>query len=305
MLEINNICKTYISKKSTTRALDNISLSIGAGMFGLLGPNGAGKSSLMRTIATLQRPDSGTVLLNGHNIADEPDYMRHRLGYLPQDYGVYPGVSAYDLLDYLAKLKGIYNFQDRHTQIEGLLHQVNLTKQKEQAVSQFSGGMKQRFGIAQALLGDPEIIVVDEPTAGLDPEERHRFHNLLVEISKNKIVLLSTHIVEDVRQLCSQMAILKEGRISKLGSPEHIISELDNKVWQVASSKESISEYETKYRVIRHHLSRGQLQLHVLSDHCPGDEFKPWQADLEDAYFAALNSHSDALDREGNHATPH
>ncbi|WP_440054264.1 ABC transporter ATP-binding protein [Pseudoalteromonas sp. T1lg65] len=289
MLSIADLSKTYHNKKGPNKqALNGVTFTANAGMFGLLGPNGAGKSSLMRTIATLQKPDSGSIEFAGHDVIRHPDYMRQHLGYLPQEYGVYPGVSAYDLLDYMAKLKGISSSSQRKTQINTLLEQVNLAEHQHRAVSQFSGGMKQRFGIAQALLGEPKILIVDEPTAGLDPEERNRFHNLLVDISTEKVVLLSTHIVEDIANLCPNMAILAHGQIIQQGSPKQLIEQVKGKIWQITASKEQLNYELAHYQVISQRLFAGQLTIHVYSDTCPGEGFTLVDPDLEDAYFSAL-----------------
>lgn len=293
MLSISGLCKTYGSKKAhKIRALDKVNLSIGPGMFGLLGPNGAGKSSLMRTIATLQKPDEGCIEFAGKNIVSQPEFMRSQLGYLPQEYGVYAGVSAYVLLDYLAKLKGIESAQQRRFQVESLLAQVNLSEHKNKAVSQYSGGMKQRFGIAQALLGNPQILIVDEPTAGLDPEERNRFHNLLVDISADKVVLLSTHIVEDVRHLCPNLAIMANGKVVKQGRPQQLTEAINGKVWQLKADKSEITQLKSQHNVISQRFLAGEVSLRVLSDSSPGATFEQVQPDLEDAYFAALSTQS-------------
>ncbi|WP_286271623.1 ABC transporter ATP-binding protein [Thalassotalea hakodatensis] len=293
MLTITNLCKTYAEKKKQKApALDDVNLSIDSGMFGLLGPNGAGKSSLMRTIATLQKPDTGTIEFAGENIIKHPEFMRKQLGYLPQDYGVYPGVSAFELLDYLAKLKGITDRKQRNAQIDKLLAQVNLTQHRNNAVSRFSGGMKQRFGIAQALLGEPKMLIVDEPTAGLDPEERNRFHNLLVEISRDKVVLLSTHIVEDVSHLCPNMAILAAGKIVKEGSPAQLIKQVQGKIWQIKTSKSNLEDVVPQANVISQRLFAGEATVHVYSESQPSPDFHRVTPDLEDAYFAALHCHA-------------
>src|SRR5687767_15404802 len=234
MLSISNLSKTYANG---VRALHDVTLDIGNGLFGLLGPNGAGKSTLMRTIATLQEPDRGSITFGGRNVVADPRYLRRQLGYLPQDFGVYPKIPAFDLLDHLAVLKGLGNRSQRVGQVEALLHLTNLYDVRKRAVSSFSGGMKQRFGIAQALLGDPRLIIVDAPTAGLDPEERNRFLNLLAEIGENVVVILSTHIVEDVSDLCSRMAILAGGRVLLTGEPRTVVDELAGRVWQTTVAK--------------------------------------------------------------------
>ena len=292
MLAISNLTKTYQTiKKQKVQALNGINLTIEQGMFGLLGANGAGKSSLMRTIASLQQPDSGRIEYQGRNILTEPEYIRSQLGYLPQEFGVYPNVSAYELLDYLAKLKGITNSRARHQQIDELLHQVNLAEHQHKAVNKFSGGMKQRFGIAQALLGNPSIIIVDEPTAGLDPEERNRFHNLLVKISGQKIVLLSTHIVEDVSNLCPNMAIMAKGQVITSGSPQQLIDQMQGRIWQIKVDVSEVSAIEQSFQVISQRLALGEMTVQVYSDTCPGTEFTQITPDLESAYFAALHCH--------------
>jgi ABC-type multidrug transport system ATPase subunit len=285
MLTVTGLSKTY---DNGVRALDRIELKVGNGMFGLLGPNGAGKSTLMRTIATLQKPDEGEIRFGDIDIDENPQQLRQQLGYLPQEFGVYPGISALDLLDHLAILKGIANKSERREQIEALLHQTNLFQDRKKAVSTFSGGMKQRFGIAQALLGDPRLIIVDEPTAGLDPEERNRFHNLLSEIGENVVVLLSTHIVEDVRDLCPRMAIMAEGRIITEGVPSHLVRELLGRVWCKTVDPATVGDYKAAFPVISTRLFAGKTRLHVLSDKKPGEDFEPLQPDLKDVYFSTL-----------------
>ncbi len=258
-------------------------------MFGLLGPNGAGKSSLMRTIATLQQPDTGSVVFDGIDVVKNPEQMRLKLGYLPQDFDVYPRVSAIDLLDHMAVLKGLNNKKERKKAVEGLLYQTNLYHDRKKAVSSFSGGMKQRFGIAQALLGNPELIIVDEPTAGLDPEERNRFHNLLSDIGENKVVILSTHIVDDVEELCSDFAILANGAIQVQGKPRELRSQLNDRIWKKAVPKEAVDEANEKYQVISTKLKAGETLIHVLSDKdLINDGFEPTTPDLEDVYFSTL-----------------
>jgi len=292
MLTIRNLCKSYSSEsKNDVKALNNISLDIGSGMFGLLGPNGAGKSSLMRTIATLQQPDSGQISFDGADILAKPESLRPILGYLPQEFGVYPGMSAFSLLEHFALLKGLSNKKQRRNQIQELLHLTNLTHVQNKAVSGFSGGMKQRFGIAQALLGAPKLLIVDEPTAGLDPEERNRFHNLLSDISENTVVILSTHIVEDVSNLCPQMAIQDKGEIIATGAPADLTSSLINKLWQATIKKTQLEKYQTQHNVISHRLVAGLVQVHVVNDNCPAVEFSSVTPDLEDAYFSLLAEH--------------
>lgn len=284
-LSIRNLCKTYANG---VKALDDVSLTIGNGMFGLLGPNGAGKSTLMRTIAALQEPSSGSITFNDKNIVDSPQQVRSQLGYLPQEFGVYPRISARSLLDYLAVLKGIADKKDRKEQVESLLHQTNLYQHRKKAVHTFSGGMRQRFGIAQALLGDPQLIIVDEPTAGLDPEERNRFFNLLSEIGEHVIVILSTHIVEDVRDLCEQMAIMGEGRIIVQGNPSELTQNLENKVWVKTISRQAISEYKQEYNIISTRLNSGKTQIRVYAESDPGAGFLLDEPGLESVYFSAL-----------------
>ena len=286
-LRIEQLSKTY---PNGIKALNDISLTISNGMFGLLGPNGAGKSSLMRTLSTLQEPTSGTVLFNGIDSIENPQDIRNCLGYLPQEFGVYPKISAYELLDHIAILKGIKNKNDRKSQINALLQQTNLYQHRKKSVNTFSGGMRQRFGIAQALLGDPQLIIVDEPTAGLDPEERNRFHNLLSEIGENVIVLLSTHIVEDVRNLCSNMAIMGEGQILSQGIPSELIKELEGKIWQQTIKKEDLEAFKTAFNVLSTHLHSGQIRLRVLSETQPGTGFELVNPDLEDVYFSTLTT---------------
>lgn len=257
-------------------------------MFGLLGPNGAGKSSLMRTIATLQDPDDGQVLFKGINIHQDPDFLRKQLGYLPQDFGVYPKISAFQLLEYLAVLKGIINKQERTEQLNALLQQTNLYKVKDKAVGTFSGGMRQRFGIAQALLGNPQLIIVDEPTAGLDPEERNRFHDLLSEIGEQVVVILSTHIVQDVKELCPQMAIIMNGKVALQGAPSNLINSLEGRVWSKSIEKSELNDCQANFQVISKRLLAGKTQVHVLSDEYPGLGFELLKPELEDVYFSVL-----------------
>ena len=287
MLTITSLSKTY---PNGTRALRDVSLTIRRGLFGLLGPNGAGKSTLMRTLATLQAPDSGTITFDGVDVVAEPERHRRQLGYLPQDFGVYPGVSAHQLLDHLAVLKGLTDRKARREQVDTLLEQTNLWAHRKKAVSGFSGGMRQRFGIAQALLGDPRLIIVDEPTAGLDPEERNRFHNLLSEVSENIVVILSTHIVDDVRQLCPRMAILAGGEVVRAGAPATLVAELDGRVWRKTVDKAAVDGYRQRFRVISTQLFEGRTRLHVLHDGLPEAGFAPVEPGLEDVYFAILQS---------------
>ncbi len=286
-LKIAQVSKTYANG---VKALNNVNLTISNGMFGLLGPNGAGKSSLMRTLATLQEPTSGTILFNDINSIENPQALRNHLGYLPQEFGVYPKISAYELLDHMAVLKGIGNKKERKEQVLALLQQTNLYQHRKKSVSTFSGGMRQRFGIAQALLGSPKLIIVDEPTAGLDPEERNRFHNLLSEIGENVIVLLSTHIVEDVRDLCSNMAIMGEGQIISQGKPSELIKGLVDKIWQRTINKKDLEAFKTAFNVLSSQLHSGQILLHVLSDNKPESGFELVHPNLEDVYFSTLNT---------------
>ncbi len=285
MLTIRNLSKTY---GNGVQAIKSVSLDIEPGLFGLLGPNGAGKSSLMRTIATLQQPSHGQISFDNKDIIKNPNIIRSCLGYLPQEFGVYPKVSCYDLLDHLALLKGITDKKDRKTQIEKLLHQTNLFDVRKNDVSSYSGGMRQRFGIAQALLGAPRLIIVDEPTAGLDPQERNRFHNLLCEISENIVVILSTHIVEDVSQLCPNMAILIDGEIQLYGKPAELIADIDGTIWSKMINKNQLEHYKKQFNVISERLIIGKTQIIVKSDFQPEIGFEPVQTNLEDVYFSTL-----------------
>ncbi|MFL6247720.1 MAG: ABC transporter ATP-binding protein [Vicinamibacterales bacterium] len=285
MLSISHLSKTY---PNGVRALDDVSLEVGKGLFGLLGPNGAGKSSLMRTIATLQEPDSGTIAFDGHDVIADPQFLRKRLGYLPQDFGVYPKVPALDLLDHLAVLKGVIDKARRAEQVQSLLQLTNLYDVRKRAVSTFSGGMKQRFGIAQALLGDPALIIVDEPTAGLDPEERNRFHDLLSEIGENVVVILSTHIVDDVSDLCSRMAVLAGGRVRLEGKPAELIERLNGRVWRKTVRKDVVPRYKESFAVLSTRLFAGETRIHILSDEKPEEGFERVSTDLEDVYFSVL-----------------
>jgi ABC-2 type transport system ATP-binding protein len=287
MLTIANLSKTYANG---VRALHDVTLDIGNGLFGLLGPNGAGKSTLMRTIATLQEPDQGSITFAGRNVVSDPRYLRRQLGYLPQDFGVYPKIPAFDLLDHLAVLKGLGNRAQRIGQVEALLRLTNLYDVRKRAVSSFSGGMKQRFGIAQALLGDPRLIIVDEPTAGLDPEERNRFHDLLSEIGENVVVILSTHIVDDVSDLCSRMAVLAGGRVLAQGKPAELIAQLEGKVWRKTIRKDDVARYRDSLAVLSTRLFGGETRIHVLADARPEDGFETVPADLEDVYFSVLRA---------------
>lgn len=284
-LSIQNLSKTY---ENGTKAIDHLSLEITNGMFGLLGPNGAGKSTLMRTIAALQEPTSGIIEFNGINILENPMFIRQNLGYLPQEFGVYPKISAYRLLDHLAVLKGIVDKKERHDQILYLLQQTNLLQHKDKAVHSFSGGMRQRFGIAQALLGNPKIIIVDEPTAGLDPEERNRFNNLLSEIGESIIVVLSTHIVEDVRDLCPKMAIISNGKLILEGKPNEAIDSLKDKIWMKTIEKAELKDHQLNFNIISSNLNSGKINIHVFSDGRPDSGFELISPDLSDVYFSVL-----------------
>lgn len=287
MLSIRNLTHVY---PGGTRALDDVCLEIPAGMFGLLGPNGAGKSTLMRCIAALQTPTSGAIDFDGIDVLAEPSRLRRTLGYLPQDFGVYPRVSALDLLDHLAVLKGLTNRVERRETVEALLNQVNLWPVRKKAVAGFSGGMRQRFGIAQALIGQPHLIIVDEPTAGLDPEERNRFLNLLAEIGEKVVVILSTHIVEDVADLCPRMAVLAGGRLLKEGAPATLVKELEGRVWRRVVDKADLAGLGEVAPVISTRLSGGRTVAHLLSETSPGPGFETVEGGLEDVYFAALHA---------------
>ena len=287
MLTIKNLVHVY---GNGTRALDDVSLTVPTGMFGLLGPNGAGKSTLMRSIATLQTPTSGSIDFDGIDVIKDPEKLRRTLGYLPQDFGVYPRVSAYDMLDHMAVLKGISSGKDRKETVETLLQQTNLWSVRNKAIAGFSGGMRQRFGIAQALIGNPKLIIVDEPTAGLDPEERNRFLNLLAEIADNVVIILSTHIVEDVADLCPRMAVLAGGKIQLEGAPAQLMEQLNGRVWKKTIDKEALEEHHAKYEVISTRLFAGKTVIHVLSDRRPGEGFEPVPGGLEDVYFSTLSA---------------
>ncbi|HMT28400.1 MAG TPA: ABC transporter ATP-binding protein [Bacteroidia bacterium] len=285
-LIINNLCKTY---PNGVKALDNVTLTIPRGMFGLLGPNGAGKSTLMRTIATLQEADGGTIKLGDLDVLNEKQKVRQILGYLPQEFGVYPRVTAYEMLDHIAVLKGIVNSKERKELVLALLNRVNLFQHRKKSISGFSGGMKQRFGIAQSLIGNPQLIIVDEPTAGLDPGERNRFYNLLAEIGENVIVILSTHIVQDVRELCPTMAIIDKGKLLFAGQPDAALETLKGKIWEKTISKEEMEKYQKNFQLISGKLVSGKPLIHVYSEADPGDGFKKAEADLEDVFFKTIN----------------
>jgi ABC-type multidrug transport system ATPase subunit len=284
-LRIEGLSKTY---PNGVKALDNVSLTIPHGMYGLLGPNGAGKSTLMRIIATLLAPDSGQVLLGEMDVLRQKGDVRKLLGYLPQDFGVYPRISAEDMLNHLALLKGFVNRKERKELVEALMLRVNLHPLRKKALASFSGGMRQRFGVAQALIGNPQLLIVDEPTAGLDPGERNRFYNLLSEIGENVIVILSTHIVQDVMELCTNMAVIHEGKVLFAGSPEDAVEHLGGRIWQKFITKVEVKEYEGRYRVISSKLIAGRPLIHIYSADHPGDGFEPVPADLEDVFFSRI-----------------
>lgn len=286
-LSIQHLSKTY---PNGVKALDDVSLTIPMGMYGLLGQNGAGKSTLMRTLATLQDADRGSVVLDDLDVLNQKDAVRRVLGYLPQEFGVYPKVSATDLLDHFAILKGITNGRERKKLVEALLHRVNLHDVRKKAVSSYSGGMKQRFGIAQALIGNPKLIIVDEPTAGLDPGERNRFYNLLSEIGENVIVILSTHIVQDVMELCNNMAIIHKGQVLYSGSPQASVTKLEGKIWEKSITKSELATYQQRYNVISNKLVAGKPLVHILSELDPGEGFQPAHADLEDVFFSTIEA---------------
>lgn len=284
-LTISNLSKTY---SNGLKALDNINMEIESGMFGLLGPNGAGKSTLMRTLATLQEPDNGTVMLGEIDVIKQKDEVRKVLGYLPQDFGFYPRMSAIDMLNHFAVLKGIANAKERKEICESLLQQTNLYEERKRNIGDYSGGMRQRFGIAQALLGNPQLVIVDEPTAGLDPMERNRFHNLLSEIGMSIIVILSTHIVDDVKSLCSNMVIMNQGKVLLSGKPAQTIENMKGKLWMKQIEKEVVTEYKKNHKVISTKVVDGKIEIHVLSENQPDTSFISYNADLEDVYFSSI-----------------
>ncbi len=287
MLAIRNLSKTYANG---VQALKNVSLDIPTGMFGLLGPNGAGKSTLMRTLATLQDADSGTAHLGELDLLNDKQAARASLGYLPQEFGVYPKEAAYTMLDHFALLKGVVDGKQRREVVEALLKQVNLWEVRGHKLGGFSGGMRQRFGIAQALIGNPKLIIVDEPTAGLDPEERNRFLNLLAEIGEQVVVILSTHIVEDVTDLCPRMAIIARGEVRLSGEPREAIASLDGRIWKKTIGKDALAEYQQAMNVLSTRLVGGRTVIHVLADSRPGEGFEAIAPDLEDVYFGQLRS---------------
>ena len=294
-LSIQGLSKTY---PNGVQALNNVNLEMDQGMFGLLGPNGAGKSTLMRTLATLQEPTKGEAWFGELDMLQNKSRVREMLGYLPQEFGVYPNVKAETLLDHFAVLKGIQDKKVRQQTVQHLLAQTNLADHRKQKLGTFSGGMKQRFGIAQALLGDPQLIIVDEPTAGLDPAERNRFLNLLSEVGEDRVVILSTHIVEDVKELCSDMAIIYEGQVLTKSEPSKAINHVQGKIWQKVVEKQEIPDYEDQYAVISSKLNAGKTELHIVSEMPPGHGFEQADADLEDVYFATIQQHLMQKDAE-------
>jgi len=289
VLAIQNLTKTY---PNGVKALDGVSLTIPEGMYGLLGPNGAGKTSLMRTVATLQEPDAGTIRLGEIDVLRQKDEVRRRLGYLPQDFGVYPRISAQDMLSHIALLKGITSSGERKDVVEAMLRRCNLYDVRKKSLTTFSGGMRQRFGIAQALIGNPQLLIVDEPTAGLDPGERNRFYNLLAEVGENVVVILSTHIVEDVMDMCSRMAIIHLGKVLFEGQPADAIAQLRDRVWRRSIAKSELPDYEQRYQVISSKLAAGRPVLHILCAQTPGDGFLPASPDLEDVFFTKIRGWS-------------
>jgi ABC-2 type transport system ATP-binding protein len=289
-LIINSLSKTYANG---VHALKDVTLTLGNGMFGLLGPNGAGKSSLMRTIATLQEADKGSIHLDDLDVLTRKTAVRQLLGYLPQEFGVYPKISAERMLDHIARLKGVNNAGERKDLVEDLLANVNLSKDRKKHLGTYSGGMKQRFGIAQALIGDPKLIIVDEPTAGLDPAERNRFYNLLSQLGENTIVILSTHIVEDVSTLCSRFAIICQGEVLYAGEPDKAVQELEGKIFSKAIPQAELPKYQLRYKVISTQLKSGRLHIRVLQATDPGDGFLPGAPNLEDVYFGNIATRMD------------
>lgn len=285
VLQINNLSKTYANG---VKALDNVTLCVPQGMYGLLGQNGAGKSTLMRTIATLQDADSGNARLGDIDVLANKEEVRKRLGYLPQDFGVYPRISAADMLDHLALLKGVTSASQRKDLVAAMLQKVNLYEHRKKALASYSGGMRQRFGIAQALIGNPELLIVDEPTAGLDPGERNRFYNLLAEVGERVIVILSTHIVEDVLELCSKMAIIHEGRVLYEGAPDDAVTQLEGKVWQRRTSKQELADLEKTAKIISSKMVAGKPLVHVFAEENPGEGFAAARPGLEDVFFAKI-----------------
>lgn len=293
-LKIENLNKTY---PNGVRALDNVSIEISNGMFGLLGPNGAGKSSLMRTLSTLQEADSGSAFLDDIDILNQPTELRKVLGYLPQEFGVYAKITAQQLLDHMAVLKGITNKKERKELVNYLLQKVNLYEKRNKSVKGFSGGMKQRVGIAQALIGNPKLIIVDEPTAGLDPGERNRFHNLLADVGENVIILLSTHIVDDVKELCSKFAVMNKGKIVYHGTPSDAISEIQGKVWQKQIERDELASHQEKFSIISDKMIAGKPVIHIYNESNPNEGFTTVSPNLEDVFFTKtkLNLNSETV----------
>ncbi|MBN9386262.1 MAG: ABC transporter ATP-binding protein [Chitinophagaceae bacterium] len=289
-LTIRGLSKTY---KGGVRALKDVNLTLANGMFGLLGPNGAGKSSLMRTIATLQEADEGTVFLDDLDVLREKTAVRKLLGYLPQEFGVYPRISAEQMLDHVARLKGVQQAGERKELVGELLNNVNLYKDRKKKLGTFSGGMKQRWGIAQALIGRPRLIIVDEPTAGLDPAERNRFYNLLSHLGENTIVILSTHIVEDVSTLCSRFAIICQGEVLYSGQPEQAMTEMDGRVYSKMIPKDEVIRYQQDYTILSTQLKAGELYIRILAGNAPGNGFTPSEPNLEDVYFSHIAAKMD------------
>ncbi|MEM0939929.1 MAG: ABC transporter ATP-binding protein [Bacteroidota bacterium] len=285
-LEIKNLSKTY---SNGVKALKDVSLTISKGMFGLLGQNGAGKSTLMRTIATLQDADSGTIHFNDIDVAKAPEKLRETLGYLPQEFGVYPNVTAKELLSHIANMKGIVSLSERKDTVEALLQKVNLYDARDKKLDGYSGGMKQRFGIAQALIGNPDLIIVDEPTAGLDPMERNRFYNLLSELGENAVVILSTHIVEDVSTLCTDMAIIGKGQVVLTGKPDEVEESLRGKLYEMPVTKEELGSYQEQYNIISQRFFAGKMMITIISEETPSNGFDVKAPSLEDAYFKILS----------------
>lgn len=284
-LTISNVSKTY---SNGLKALTDVNLTITPGMFGLLGPNGAGKSTLMRTIATLQDPDTGSIMLGDINVIQQKEELRKVLGYLPQDFGFYPKVTAEDMLHHFAVLKGINHKAERKELCDALLNQTNLYEARKRNLSEYSGGMRQRFGIAQALLGSPKLIIVDEPTAGLDPAERNRFHNILSDLGENIIVILSTHIVEDIMNLCPRMVIMNRGQVLLDDKPGNAIAKMRNSVWKLMIDKSELNSYKEKYKIISAKVVEGRILIHVKSDSVPDAAFSVVEPDLEDVYFSNI-----------------
>ncbi|MEO0895117.1 MAG: ABC transporter ATP-binding protein [Bacteroidota bacterium] len=291
-LTINNLSKTY---PNGVKALQHVNLEISTGMFGLLGPNGAGKSTLMRTLATLQEADEGSITLGEIDVLRQKDEVRKILGYLPQEFGVYPKIPADTLLDHLAVLKGITNTKERKEVVKALLNKTNLWQHRKKNLGTYSGGMRQRFGIAQALLANPKLIIVDEPTAGLDPGERNRFHNLLVELGEESIVILSTHIVDDVKELCTAMAVINEGQILMTGNPLDAIGKLEGKVWSKSVDKSQVASLQQQFHVISNKMIAGKPEIHVISDTQPAEGFVSTTPDLEDVYFSHIFAKKQAV----------